>query len=86
MARKTALGNRIFHLLFLQELLKELIKTIKTVFEVSPKIPLVLQPATPVKNAGSAAPYKIHNWSQLARQKLADTSVLVQMQRFWGVK
>jgi len=64
----------------------ELLKAIKTISEVSPKIPFVLQPATPVKNSGSAAPYKIHNWLQLAKEKLADTSVLVQMQRFWGVK
>ena len=64
----------------------ELLKAVKLIAQVSPKIPFILQPATPVKSAGSAAPHKIHNWLQLAKQKLADTSVLVQMQRFWGVK
>jgi 7-carboxy-7-deazaguanine synthase len=65
---------------------EEIVKTIKLISDVSPKIPFVLQPATPVKNAGSAAPYKIHGWLQSAREKLTDTSVLVQLQRFWGVK
>lgn len=64
----------------------ELLQAVKTISEVSPKIPFVLQPATPVKNSGSAAPYNIHKWLQQAKEKLADTSVLVQMQRFWGVK
>lgn len=65
---------------------EEIIKAVKTIAEVSPKIAFVLQPATPVKNAGSAAPYNIHNWARIAREKLAETSVLVQLQRFWGVK
>ena len=65
---------------------EEIAKAIKLISGVSPRIPFVLQPATPVKNAGSAAPHKIHGWLQLAKQKLSDTSVLVQLQRFWGVK
>jgi organic radical activating enzyme len=65
---------------------QEIGKAIKIISEVSPKIPFVLQPATPGKKAGSAAPYKIHGWFEKARQKLSDTSVLVQLQRFWGVK
>ena len=65
---------------------EELAKAVKTISEVSPKIPFVLQPATPVKNSGSVAPYKIHNWARLAKEKLAETSVLFQMQRFWGVR
>jgi len=64
----------------------ELLKAIKLIEQISPEIPFVLQPATPVKNTGSAAPYKVHDWLQLARERLADSSVLVQMQRFWGVK
>ena len=65
---------------------EEIARAVKLISEVSPKIPFVLQPATPVKNAGSAAPHKIHGWLELARQRLANTSVLVQLQRFWGVK
>ncbi len=65
---------------------EEIGKAIKIISEISPKIPFVLQPATPGKKSGSAAPYKIHVWLKDAREKLSDTSVLVQLQRFWGVK
>ncbi|MHB9020150.1 MAG: 7-carboxy-7-deazaguanine synthase QueE [Minisyncoccota bacterium] len=59
---------------------------VKLVASVSPKIPLVLQPVTPVPKVKGVPPHRLYRWLDMARKELSDVHVLPQMHKIWSVR
>lgn len=64
----------------------EIDKTIKLIRGISPNIPLVFQPVTPIERCRPPEPFIIHEWVQAARKKLRDVHVLPQMHKLWDIR
>jgi len=66
--------------------LEEFERAIKLVEEINKCIPMVLQPATPVKDVGTIPPELLDNFRKIAKEKLKNIYVIPQMHKKWGVK
>ena len=64
---------------------EELRRALELIASVSPRTPLILQPATPHGRAGTIPLPRLASWWNLAARRLTDVRILPQVHRLWDI-
>lgn len=65
---------------------KEVFKAVHVVWDVSHKIPFVLQPVTQTNKCKSIEPHKLFVLTELTKKRFKNVNVIPQMHKFWKIK